>query len=298
MTVTHPEANETANTTTETLLDIQAETFASHFDRKPFLIGHHLTDHPLFALHRLLELSQKLPETSIEYNAGNVPVNLNPEQTPRTGLSVEESIRRIEECQSWMVLKNVEQDAEYRDLLNRCLAEIAPHSEPLHPGMMNREGFIFVTSANSVTPYHVDPEHNFLLQIRGSKTVHLFDGRDRSILSEEELESYYNGAHRNLVYREEVEDKVQLFELEPGKGLHFPVTFPHWVETNNNVSISFSITFFTPDLDRRSCVHSFNGWLRKKGLTPTPFGQSSWRDRFKFNTYRVGRRLRSIFTRS
>lgn len=283
--------------TAETFLEIDPEAFARHFDRKPFVIGHHLVDHPLFSLPRLLELSQKLPESCIEYNAGNVPVNLNPQQTPRTGLSIEESIRRIEECQSWMVLKNVEQDEEYRDLLHQCLEEISPHSDPLHPGMTKREGFIFVTSANSVTPYHVDPEHNFLLQIRGSKTVHLFDGRDRSILSEEELENYYNGAHRNLVYRKEVEEKAQLFGLEPGKGLHFPVTFPHWVETSDEVSISFSITFFTPDLDQRSCVHRFNSWLRNRGLRPTPFGRSGWKDKAKYNTYRVCRRLGNLFKR-
>jgi len=36
----------------------------------------------------------------------------------------------------------------------------------------------------------MDPEYNFLLQIRGTKELHVFDGSDRSILSERELEEF------------------------------------------------------------------------------------------------------------
>jgi cytochrome P450 len=39
-------------------------------------------------------------------------------------------------------------------------------SEPLAPGMCQREGFIFISSPGAVTPFHLDPEHNFLLQIK------------------------------------------------------------------------------------------------------------------------------------
>ena len=42
------------------------------------------------------------------------------------------------------------------------------------------QGFIFVSSANSTTPFHVDAEENILIQIRGDKFVHIFDNRDRS----------------------------------------------------------------------------------------------------------------------
>lgn len=279
------------------LLDIDGETFRTHFDRKPFLIGHRLGDHPLFELSRLIELARRMPEASSEYNAGDVPVGLDPSQTPRTGLSVEETIRRIVECRSWLVLKNVEQDEDYRDLLGLCLDEVRTHSEALFPGMMKPEAFIFISSPNSVTPYHIDPEHNFLLQLRGSKKLHLFDGRDRSVLTEEELEKYYGGAHRNLTYRSEVQDKAMVFELTPGHGLHFPVTFPHWVRNGDGVSVSFSITFYTPDLDRRRSVHQLNGWLRKRGWQPRPFGQSPWRDGVKYFTARLWRRIRSLLGR-
>lgn len=272
-------------------LDIDTAEFAAKFNREPFLIGHQLCDHPLFELPRLVELLQSLPEESIEYNAGDIPMSIDPKLTPRNGLSPEETIRRIEECRSWMVLKDVQQDPAYRKLLDECLAEVRPHSEKIAPGMRHAQAFIFVTSPNSVTPYHIDPEHNFLLQVRGSKTVHLFDGRDRELLREDELEYFYAVKPRNLNFREENRDKAWVNDLQPGYGLHFPVTYPHWVRNHDAVSISFSITFRTPDLERRRMVYALNYRLRQRGNRPTPFGQSPWVDALKYQSQRVWSKL-------
>jgi len=279
----------------DVLLDIDPETFQQCFDRRPFRIGHELTKHPLFEFSRLMRLCQRLPETSVEYNAGNIPISVAPERTPGNGLSAEETIRRIAECKSWLVLKNVEQAPEYRALLHRCLAEVAKHSEPLRPGMHLAQGFIFISSPGSVTPYHMDPEHNFLLQIRGSKRIHMFDGRNRSLLSEEELEQFYCGGHRNLIYRKNCERIGWTFDLSPGFGLHFPVTAPHYVRNGAEVSVSFSITFRTPDQERRSMVHIYNAFLRRRGLRPAPAGTHPGHDALKYLTCRVARRIHRLF---
>lgn len=274
------------------LLDIDAVEFAENFDRKPFLISHRLCEHPLFDLDRLLRLAQTLPEKHIEYNAGTLPVNQDQALTPRNGLSVAETVRRIRECKSWMVLKWVEHDPTYRALLEQCLAEIRPHSEPICPGMRSPQGFIFLSSPGSVTPYHIDPEHNFLLQIRGNKIIRQFDGRDTSILSHEELERFYGSLQRNMTLKEENRDRCWTYDLQPGSGLHFPVTYPHWVQNGNDVSISFSITFRTPDLDRRRAVYSFNHQLRKWGCTPVPYGADACRDACKYQFMRAYGKLR------
>src|SRR5581483_8196770 len=99
-----------------TLLSVDPERFCADFDRRPFQIHHRLCDHPLFALPRLVELAQRLPAAQVEYNAGNLPINQDPTRTPQNGLSVEETIQRIEDCRSWLVLKFVETDPEYREL--------------------------------------------------------------------------------------------------------------------------------------------------------------------------------------
>ena len=282
---------------TERLLSIDEVEFLQKFHRQPFLIQHDLCQHPLFALPRLLELAKTLPEDQIEYNAGQLPVNQDQSKTPRNGLSVEETIRRIEECQSWMVLKSVEADPDYHALLHACLAQVKPLSDLICPGMMNAQAFIFLTSPNSVTPYHIDPEHNFLLQIRGSKKVSLFDGRDRSLVTEEDLERFYGGKVRNMTLPDSHKDKAWRFHLKEGFGLHFPVTYPHWVQNGPEVSISFSITFRTPDLDRRRTLYTINRLLRARGLTPTPPGVSAWRDTLKYHACRGLRKLGAVLGR-
>jgi hypothetical protein len=276
------------------LLDIDESGFRAGFDRAPFLIGHRLCTHPLFALPRLLELARVLPEADIEYNAGDLPVSVAPELTPRTGLSVEETIRRIAECRSWMVLKRVERDPAYQALLNQCLEEVKEFSEPLRPGMHFAQGFIFLSSPGSVTPYHMDPEHNFLLQIRGTKRVHQWDPRDRAVVSEEELERFYGGAHRNMVLADAQRAAATIVDLKPGFGLHFPVTAPHFVQNGPEVSLSFSITFRTPDLERRSVVYAVNGGLRRRGWRPSPFGVHPRADSLKYTAFRAWRRVRRL----
>ncbi len=276
------------------LLKIKEETFSGSFNRQPFVIHHQLVGHPLFTLPRLIELSKALPEESVKYNSGNVPVTQSMYSGPRTGLSIQETIRRIEECGSWMVLKNVERDPAYRDLLDRCLDEIQPLCEPLDPGMRQREGFIFISSPSSVTPFHIDPEYNFLLQIRGKKVVNIFDASDRSILPEQELEGFYSGSDFQIVFKDGYQQKASVFELSPGMGLHFPVTAPHWIKNGEQCSISFSITFRTLSSERNSVIYQFNDRLRRIGLAPTPVGRSALRDSAKFYAGRVLRRAKRL----
>ncbi|MCA9079703.1 MAG: cupin-like domain-containing protein [Planctomycetaceae bacterium] len=279
------------NQSLKPLLEVAPVEFAEKFSRTPFLIRHRLTDHPLFAIDRLLELAKSLPEGCLEYNAGQLPVNCDPSLTPLNGLSAEETIERIATCKSWMAIKYVENDPEYRDLLHRCLGEIAPHSEPIVPGMTQAQGFIFVTSPGSVTPYHIDPEHNFLLQIRGAKHIHLYDGNDRTLLDEVHLERFYSDEHRNLKLHDARIDDGWKFDLQPGMGLHFPVTYPHWVQNQDEVSVSFSITFRTPDLDRRRALYQINHQLRKRGWTPPPVGDHRLRDTLAYTLFRIRRKL-------
>ncbi len=288
-------ASSTATALHTPLLEIDGERFRANFNRRPFLIGHRLATHPLFSLSRLVELAMRMPKEHVEYNAGNLPISLDPALTPHTGLSIAETIRRIETCQSWMVLKYVERDPNYGALLNECLDEISRFSEPLAPGMCKREGFIFISSPASVTPYHLDPEYNFLLQVRGEKTVHLFDPTDRTVLSESELERLYAGSHRNMTFQNGYEKKAWVFDLHPGQGLHFPVTAPHYVKVGNAVSISFSITFRTPASERRESVYRMNHFLRQRGRTPLPFGQAKLLDSAKYNSFRLFRRVRRLF---
>lgn len=267
-------------------LDLAIDDVRRCFPEKAFTVKHNLSDNPLFELPRLIALSQTLPDDQVEYNSGKLPVSQDPAKTPRNGLSVKDTIQRIEECDSWLVLKNVEADPEYRALLDACLDEVDQLTRSRVGRQSLRESFIFISSPRSVTPYHMDPEHNFLLQIRGQKTVHMFDAKDRSLLSLTELESFHSGGHRNLVFRDEYQARATSFALEPGQGVHSPVTAPHWVQNGPAVSISYSTTFRSALSIREARLHILNAKLRKLHLEPTPPGESAWRDAVKYGALR------------
>jgi hypothetical protein len=279
-------------------LELDPETFRANFNRCPFTVKHHLAHHPLFNLKRLVALAHSLPEEHVKYNSGVVPLTQGLYRGPQTGLSIEETLYQLEECNSWMVIKWIEKDPAYRELLDQCLDQIQELSEPFDPGMCKREGFIFVSSPGAITPYHMDPEYNFLLQIRGHKRLHFFDGSDRSILSEQELEEYMeSGSNYDLKYDSKYKERLNV-ALTPGVAVHVPVTTPHWVENGNEVSISLSITFRTKASERRSIVYEVNSRLRRMGLAPRPFNRSPLLDTAKYQTFRVVRRTKRLLGRT
>ena len=270
-------------------LEVDPEVVRQRFDREPFLVAHSLQQHPLLQLPRLIELARTLPEDSVEYNSGKLELNQPAALTPRNGLSIEQTLYEIETCGSWMVLKNVEQDEKYRELLDTCLDEIQPLIEAVAPGMCRRRSFIFVSSPGATTPYHVDYEYNFLLHVRGDKTITVWNGEDRSVMSEVERERMVTGGHRNLPYKDEFAAKGKPFNLRPGMGVHVPMSSPHHVKVGDHVSISLSITFLSKPGERIRALHEANAYLRKHGITPAEVGASKSRDAVKFLTYRIVR---------
>src|SRR5207249_6292485 len=114
----------------------------------------------------------------------------------------------------WMVLKRTDTyDPEYRIMLDQLLDEMEPLSRPTEPGMYEREAAIFVSSPNAITPFHIDHEVNFLLQIRGCKWITVFDNTDRTVLSDEALENHFYGPgfHRNLEFRDEWQSRGTVY---------------------------------------------------------------------------------------
>jgi ribosomal protein L16 Arg81 hydroxylase len=264
-------------------LIVEPETISSNYPEKPFLVRHNLASHPLFQISRLLEAESKLPRKKVDYYTGKVGVNEDKTKTAPTGLTAEETIRRIKECESWLVLKNVNWIPEYKALLDELFSDYIPIANKITPGIRQLESWIFITSPQSISPYHLDPEHNFLLQVHGTKIVHIFDANDPSLLSAQELENYYaaGGTIAKLEYKEEYQKKAWTFVLNPGEGVYIPYTAPHWVKVEDEYSISFSITHYSHLVDRKGRLYRLNSMIRKMGMNPAPMGQSAFRDAAK-----------------
>lgn len=246
------------------------QAFTAAYPETPVKLLHNLVNEPLLTLPKLVELAAALPESDVEYNPGTLPIGIDPKDIPSPKLSIADTIRSIEENGSWMVLKMIEQHPDYATLLATTLAELEPIVAEKTGQMLTLQGFIFISSPEAVTPFHFDPEHNILLQIRGSKTMTIFPAADESIVSPEAHERFHLGQqHRNLEWQDDFSTKGTPFSLTPGEAVHVPVKSPHWVKNGPEVSISLSVTWRSAWSYEEADARALNHMLRKIGLRPS-----------------------------
>lgn len=263
-----------------TLVSADPAIARAHFLKAPFTLKHGLAGHPLFSLPRLVELAKSMPRDRIEYNSGKVAIGVKPEDVPKIDRPAEDVIAAIETANAWMVIKMVEHDPEYRALLEGFVSEANLVAGRKADDYSDLQGFIFVSSANATTPFHVDAEENILIQIRGDKFVRTFDNADRSLISEEHME-ISPSKHRNQKYDPSFEARATLHELKPGDALHMPYMIPHWVSTGSTYSVSMAMTWKTPEVLRLNKIRLMNGTLRRFGLPQKPPGVSPQMDAVK-----------------
>ena len=265
--------------------------FAGAYPDAPVKLHHGLAGHPLLAIDALAGLAERMPAASVEYNLGKLPLGVRAEDTPSNGLSLGETIRTIESNGSWAVLKNVERDAAYGALLDAALAELEPIVEARTGAMLNREAFIFLSSPGSVTPFHMDPEHNILLQIRGEKVMTVFPAGDPELVPAVQSESFHAGGHRNLDWRDDFRERGTAVKLLPGDAIHVPVKAPHFVENGGAVSISLSVTWRSERSVAESELHGLNALLRRRGLPVGRISAAPERQGARRLAYRIMRKL-------
>lgn len=264
--------------------------FSAAYPETPGVIRHQLADHPLLDLDALAGLAGRLPDASIEYNRGNLPLGVDGKPAP-TGIGIEDTIRHIATSNSWAVLKNIEQDPAYEALLLGLLGELKPQIEAKTGAMLRPQGFVFISSPDAVTPYHFDPEHNILLQLVGTKVMTQFPAGDPGFAPDTTHESYHSGGPRELVWRDELAAGGRAFALGPGEAVMVPVMAPHHVRNGPSSSISLSITWRSDWSFEEADARCLNGVLRKAGLNPRSPRRWPHRNRIKALAFRAWRRV-------
>jgi hypothetical protein len=242
------------------------------FNRRSFALSHQLSSHPLFQLPKLLELAERTALSrpdDLYFDMGEVRPGQRWDEIPRARFTAVDAMRQLESCGAWFIFRHTQRDPDYRELFNRGLREIKEIAGEGADSQLRQEDIIiFVTSPRRVTPYHMDRECNFLLQISGTKTIYVFDRDDRDILPDEEIERFWAVDNNAPVFRPEFHSRATSYRMVPGTGVHIPVNFPHWVQNDDNISISLSVNFQFLD-SMRANLYRFNYYLRQLGLTPS-----------------------------
>lgn len=271
---------------------VEVDDRAKFSTRKPCTFRHNYHDHPLMQLDRLEALAKSLSEISkCRFMAPGATVSSPFDHKGETpdGRSLDDVFQSIEEPGSWIALYNVESDPTYRRFLWDVM-ESFDHLVRPQESVYEMRGFIFISAPPSVTPYHIDREHNFWMQIKGRKTISVWDRSDRKVVAAADVEEFIvHGSLGRIRLTDEIRARSRDFDCGPGDGVYFPSTTPHmttsdarWVEPGNGVTISTGIVFYTDATRREAYVHAFNRLLRKRGLNPRFPGESSLLDRLKY----------------
>jgi len=274
--------------------------FRENFDEMPFEFHHCFTsDHPMFQLPRIRKIldDPRLMHHAY-YDHGAIPIDQRWEKLPERKLTSKEVFDRIDVASGWMMLRHLEKDPEYNELLEQCLTEVKHLTgRTIDDDKKSQEAIIFFASPNRNTAYHIDRECNFLMQVSGLKQMNVFDRNDRDVTTEQELETFWSKDNNAGKYKPEFQDRAYVFEMRPGTGVHIPVNSPHWLKTYNEVSISFSISYQYKDT-RRKHVYQANYYLRKMGLNPTPPGKSALLDNTKRAAVAAGFAVKNLLKKS
>ncbi len=266
------------------IIQLDKSTAADNLHKSPFSIKHSLADHPLFTLPKLVDLAKTMPRDKIEFSGGDIEIGQTAETTPKLNMTPQEVINRIEEHNAWMVIKRVEEVPEYHAILKEFVDDLFAVAGKAGQEYSHLEGYIFVSSAKAVTSFHVDAEENILVQIRGDKAVHIFENDDRTLVSEEAME-ISPSKYRNQTYDPAFEDRAAIFNLQPGDGVHIPYLLPHWVQVENDYSVSMAMTWKTPEVERLNKIRLMNGTMRHFGWPQKAPGVSPVMDSFKVGAH-------------
>lgn len=254
---------------------------------------------PLTSRARLVQLAQSQPADLVEFNPGDLPISVSPDSVPQADMTAAETIEKIGMVNSWMTIRNIENDPAYRDLAFGIIESLKGTIERETGEIMRREAFMFISSPGAVTPFHIDEEHNILIQLEGTKTFTIYSQHDRELASQTDLERFHSGAHRNLTLNPELAGRGEAIHMAPGTALYVPPLAPHHVKVTSDVpSLSLSITWRS-DSSKRSCyLHQINHRLRQKGGNPAFPGESRIADNLKIWRTSAAARLGRVVGRS
>jgi hypothetical protein len=256
------------------------DVFRRYFDSQPFLFEHSLRSDTLFGIPALQALAATLSMRRSEPGFLRVSdESLRPSWgTAELQKAVNDALEDIESSKMRLKLSAVHSEPGYREVLDNCSRELSKLTGiDLERRYCDARATIFVSSPYQITPYHIDREANFLLEVLGTKSVYIVDGNDRENLRWRDLEDYWHDG--GLKPPEDVRSRARCFQLRPGLGLHNPVNFPHWVENGPSPSVTLSVGF--KRVHNPVDVLQVNYYLRRLHLSPTPPGRSELRDMAK-----------------
>ena len=268
--------------------------------RRVTRLHHTYSEHPLLSLASLAQLAERLYEKQtgqVKFLSKGTKLDsdFNTLTENQEKLSIDEVFKNIAKPGSWIALYAVQTDPDYKKLVWDIIYSVDGDWKIKDPGLFFVDGYIFISSPPSVTPFHIDRENNFLLQLAGKKKFGVWHPDERKVLSEVAVEDWIvDSSLTKVKFKPEFLDSAAVHDvLEAGEGIYMPSTAPHMTYAEADLatadspySITLGLVFYTRNTRKLAYIYSVNKLLRKFGLVPKPPGINKVLD---FLKYTLGR---------
>ena len=270
--------------------------FPLHYNRSTFMFRHGLSGHPLLQLPSLIDLADRLEKyDGCYWSNGPVDVTDRWEKGVDRRQSLRKTLENIEENNSLVILKFVVHDPIagpfFRDVLKAIMRLAGP--EMAHDVQVGRAN-ILIASPQRITAYHIDADVNYLLQVAGDKSFAVFDQTDRTLITDEERERYFNGDENAACLKPDRQNEGTDHDLRAGFGVHVPCMAPHWARNREQVSIAVSCCFDLASIQVLGLVYKTNHRLRRLGIRSRSPRDEAWSNEAKLFGARTVVAVRSL----
>lgn len=248
----------------QTILTDWKSDFVPKYGNETLVLKHRLHESELFTKEVLGELIDRYPVEHYSLNTmGYDPENPEWREGTIEGFSSENVFEAIEAGRMWLNLRCVDQvDDRYGRMLNDMFAEF----EDKIPGLstFKRKLGILISSPKVQVFYHTDIPGQSLWQIKGGKRIYVYPNKE-PYLPQADLETVVLGeTEEEIPYHRSFDEAAEIYDLEPGQMVHWPLNCPHRVENKDDLSISLTTEHWTSDIRKSYAVNYANGVLRRK----------------------------------
>lgn len=242
--------------------------------RKEILrFNHRLEDTGLFTDEALARLIDEHPrdQVTICTMRPNPPANETWIAGEGGDLSGAELVEAARKGALWVSPRSaMTKNPRYKVVFDRLMNEFSKETGLTH---LTADAAVLISSPKMGIYFHVDPAETMLWHVRGHKTIHVYPPR-QDIVTEAALEAILlKETLSDLPWTPAMEDHGLPVMLKPGQGAFWPQHSPHRVVNGDDLNVSISVEFSSPQSMLTNGVFYGNARLRRTlGWAPSSRG--------------------------
>jgi hypothetical protein len=245
------------------------------FGKTPVKFAHGLSDTGLFTDEALAELLDRWPAELYDINLFDF--DDQGQHVMRTGvrgqLSGEKALQGVKDGRVWLQLRQADRhNLALGAAMRAAFDGIAREVSGFRAANLNAQ--LIISAPAAKVPFHADAPGVVLFHLRGKKRIWIYPN-DEAHMPQAQMENInLKQQTEDLPYTRAMDAAAQVFDLEPGEAVAWPLHSPHRIENQGVFNVSLSVDYQTWESRIINGAHYTNGLLRRAGATPRPMSET------------------------